>query len=183
MKSILQLLIILFLLIQMVQGQNEISAMQIGNKAPAFALPNLQNEYIALKDFCGEKLRKPWKNKTKYAVVLSFFATWCKPCIAEIPHLQKVKEKFQDKPVKFYLVNVGESRENINKFFKGKNISIPILLDRYKKISEKYDALKLPRLFILDQNGFIKLEKRGFSSDGDKFENEIETLLSSLFIN
>ncbi len=177
------IILLLSIIVISTSAQNIPEPIKVGEKAPAFALPNLHNEYIALKDFCGEKLRKPWKNKTKYAVVLSFFATWCKPCIAEIPHLQKVKEKFQDKPVKFYLVNVGESRENINKFFKGKNISIPILLDRYKKISEKYDALKLPRLFILDQNGFIKLEKRGFSSDGEKFENEIETLLSSLFID
>ena len=66
---------------------------KLDTDAPLFSLPDLNNNYIALRDLCGEKLRKPWKNKTKHVVVLSFFATWCKPCIAEIPHLQNIQKK------------------------------------------------------------------------------------------
>ena len=151
----------------------------MGKEAPTFSLPDLNNDYIALRDLCGEKLRKPWKNKTKNVVVLSFFATWCKPCIAEIPHLQKLQKKYSDKTVKFFLVNVGEQKEKINEFLKTKSISIQILMDKYKKISEKYDALTLPRLFIIDKNGIIQLEQRGFKN-GEKFESDLDQILSKL---
>jgi len=151
-----------------------------GMEAPVFSLPNTDNEYVALRDICGKTLRKPWKNKTKYVVVISFFASWCKPCIAEIPHLQKVAEKFKDKNVKFYLINVGEPKETIDKFLENKEVSLTILMDRYNKISEKYDALKLPRLFVIDPDGFIQLQKRGFGDSGEKFEEEIETTLHQI---
>lgn len=183
MKHIINFFLILFICTITVYGQDTNKTLQIGQKAPAFALPNLQNEYIALRDFCGEKLRNPWKNKTKHVVVLSFFATWCKPCIAEIPHLQNLKEKYSEKPVKFYLINVGESKDKISSFLNRKNILIPILLDRYKKIAEKYDALKLPRLFIIDQNGLIQFEKSGYDNNGEKFEKEIEAMFNKLLIN
>jgi thiol-disulfide isomerase/thioredoxin len=76
--------ILLFLLLFVLNSQVVISSDMIGKEAPLFSLPDLNNEYVALRDLCGEKLRKPWKNKTKHVVVLSFFATWCKPCIAVV---------------------------------------------------------------------------------------------------
>lgn len=172
-------LLLLFFLTCSFKVSADSTHISIGEEAPLFALPNLKNEYIALRDICGEKLRKPWKNKQKHAVVISFFASWCQPCIAEIPHLEKIKEKFSEQSVKFYLINVGESKEKVSKFLKNKNISIDVLLDKYKKIAEKYDALTLPRLFVIDQNGFIQLEKRGFTS-GDELELELEILLNRL---
>lgn len=171
---------ILFIIIILVMNNKSVlSNDKIGTEAPLFSLPDLNNEYIALRDLCGEKLRKPWKNKTKHVVVLSFFATWCKPCIAEIPHLQKLQKKYENKPIKFFLINVGEQKELIQKFLKTKDISIPILMDKYKKISEKYDALTLPRLFIIDKNGKVKLEQKGFK-DGKEFESKLDAIISKL---
>jgi thiol-disulfide isomerase/thioredoxin len=174
-KNILIILILIFTLnFEVAIGQEK-----VGKEAPPFSLPDLSNEYIALRDLCGEKLRKPWKNKTKHVVVMSFFATWCKPCIAEIPHLQRLQKKYENKPVKFFLVNVGEEKEKIQKFLKSQNTSVPILMDKYKKISEKYDALTLPRLFIIDKLGIIQLEQKGFK-DGEKFESDLDQILSKL---
>lgn len=173
-KSLIILILIFTLNFGGIIGQDK-----VGKEAPAFSLPDLSNEYIALRDLCGEKLRKPWKNKTKHVVVMSFFATWCKPCIAEIPHLQNLQKKYKGKSVKFFLINVGEQKEKIQKFLKSKNISLPILMDKYKKISEKYDALTLPRLFVIDKNGKIQLEKRGFK-DAKKFETDLDRILNKL---
>ncbi len=150
-----------------------------GDIAPTFALMTLDGNYVALRDFCGEKLRKPWKNKTKYAVVISFFATWCKPCMKEIPHLEKLKRKYGGKNIKFFLIDVGEKADKVNEFVRRKNISIPVLLDPYQKTAEKYDALSLPRLYVLDKNGIIRKEQKGFS-DGKNFEEEMKNLLDKL---
>ena len=170
---ILSILLLVFCT-QMLLGE-----IQPGNVAPVFSLPDINNKYIALRDICGEKLRKPWKNKTKHVVVLSFFASWCKPCIAEIPHLQSLKDKYNNESVKFFLINVGEEKEKIQEFLKSQNLSIPILMDKYKKVSEKYDALRLPRLIVIDKNGVIQLEKRGFK-DGKKFEADLEAVIKKL---
>ena len=174
-KNLILVVILIFTLtLHDVFGQ-----VNVGKEAPPFSLPDLSNEYVALRDLCGDKLRKPWKNKTKHVVVISFFATWCKPCIAEIPHLQRLQKKYSGKPIKFFLVNVGEEKEKIEKFLKSQITSIPILMDKYKKISEKYDALTLPRLFIIDKLGIIQLEQKGFK-DGEKFESDLDQILSKL---
>jgi len=45
----------------------------IGCEAPTFSLPSLDQDYVSLRDFCGDELRKPWINKTKHVVIISFF--------------------------------------------------------------------------------------------------------------
>jgi thiol-disulfide isomerase/thioredoxin len=151
----------------------------IGCEGPTFSLPSLDQEYVSLRDFCGEKLRKPWINKTKYIVVLSFFATWCEPCKKEIPHLEKLMQEFKDQPIKFFLIDVGEEREKILEFTGERNLAIPILMDRYQKTSERYDALTLPRLFVLDQDGLIQRKQKGFTNP-ENFEIEMKELITLL---
>jgi len=151
----------------------------IGCEGPTFSLPSLDQEYVSLRDFCGKKLRKPWINKTKHIVVISFFATWCEPCKKEIPHLEKLKEEFKDQPIKFFLIDVGEEREKILGFTGEQNIAIPILMDRYQKTSQRYDALTLPRLFVLDKEGLIQRKQKGFTNPED-FEIEMKELITFL---
>jgi thiol-disulfide isomerase/thioredoxin len=151
----------------------------VGQPAPTFSLPNIDQKYVSLRDLCGKELRKPWKNKIKHVVVLSFFATWCKPCIAEIPHLESLEKQFKDQPVKFFLIDVGEEREKVKDFKNKKDISLNILLDRYQKTATKYDALTLPRLVVVDKEGVIQKEQKGFS-DPEAFETELKNLITKL---
>jgi thiol-disulfide isomerase/thioredoxin len=151
----------------------------IGCEAPTFSLPSLQEGYISLRDFCGKQLRKPWLNKTKYVVIISFFATWCEPCKKEIPHLEKLQAEFSDQAVKFFLIDVGDEREKVSEYVQAKKVEIPILLDRYKKTAEKFDALTLPRLYVLDKNGLIQRKQKGFSN-ADDFIIEMRELIKLL---
>ena len=151
----------------------------IGKEAPTFSLPDLQQKYVALRDFCGPKLNKPWINKTKQVVVLSFFATYCIPCLKEIPHLEKLESNFNGQPVKFLLVNVGEEEAKIKEFLSGNSVKLDILHDRYSKIAEKYDALSLPRLYVIDKEGIVRKEQKGFS-DPEQFEVDLTRLLNDL---
>jgi thiol-disulfide isomerase/thioredoxin len=169
---------ILFLLFFcLCNGQN--AEVKVGNEAPTFSLPTLQQEYIYLRDFCGEPLRKPWKNKTKHVIVISFFASWCEPCLREIPHLQELEKEFAGKEIKFFLINVGEEKEKVEELLKTNPIKLPILLDRYSKIAEKYDALTLPRLFVLDKMGIIQRQQKGFVSEED-FVIEMRAIINEL---
>jgi len=153
--------------------------LRIGDKAPLFSLPDLENNYVFLRDFNGEKLRKPWKNKTKYVVVISFFATWCAPCKKEIPYLEKLQTEFKEKNIRFFLVDVGEEKEKLDKYLKQNNTSLSILHDRYKQTSTKFGANSLPRLIVIDKEGTIQLIKKGFK-DGDSFMKEMRSIISKL---
>jgi cytochrome c biogenesis protein CcmG, thiol:disulfide interchange protein DsbE len=152
---------------------------ELGKEAPTFSLPDLNQQYVALRDFCGVKLNKPWINKTKQVVVVSFFATWCKPCMQEIPHLEKIKNDFAAQGVKFLLIDVGEEEAKIKDFLAQNTINLDILVDRYKKIAEKYDALTLPRLMVIDKNGIIRKEQKGFAN-AEQFETDLRQLLGEL---
>jgi thiol-disulfide isomerase/thioredoxin len=170
---------ILFLISTFAFGQAESEPLCIGCPAPTFSLPSLEQDYVSLRDFCGEQLRKPWINKTKHVVILSFFATWCEPCKKEIPYLENLQREFKDQPVKFFLIDVGEEKNKIANFIKNTNIAIPVLLDRYQRTAEKYDALTLPRLYVLDKEGKIQRKQKGFSNPED-FEIEMRALISVL---
>ena len=178
MKAVFSVLVIVVAVTIAFAG-NDKAKIITGTEAPTFSLPDMNQNYVSLRDFCGEKLRKPWKNKVKNVVVLSFFATWCKPCMAEIPHLEKIRQEFNDQPVKFFLVDVGEEREKVLEFIEKKGINLEILLDRYQKTADNYDALTLPRLVVIDKEGIVQKEQKGFS-DAAAFESEMRTLLAEL---
>jgi len=189
LKPVIQILILILGLMLNAAGQTvqntsaplntRAKAPEIGKDAPTFSLPDLKQQYVALRDFCGPKLNKPWINKTKQVVVLSFFATFCIPCLQEIPHLEKIETKFNGQAVKFLLVNVGEDEAKIKEFLTTNAIGLEILQDRYSKTAEKYDALTLPRLFVIDKDGIVRKEQKGFA-DPDKFEGELTRLLEEL---
>ena len=160
-------------------SQEPVDPLCIDCVAPTFSLPSLDQDYVSLRDFCGQELRKPWINKTKHVVVLSFFATWCEPCKKEIPHLTKLMDDFKDQPVKFFLIDVGEEREKVINFINSTGLEIPVLLDRYQKTAERFDALTLPRLYVLDKNGVIQRKQKGFSNPQD-FEIEMRELVTLL---
>lgn len=181
MKSVILILIFTISLNlygqQMKNSKNEVP--QLGKEAPTFSLPDMKQQYLALHDLCGPKLNKPWINKTKYVVVLSFFATWCIPCMKEIPHLEKIKEKFTGQSVKFFLIDVGEEETKLQEFLEGNPVKLDILVDRYNKVAEKYDALTLPRLYVIDREGIIRKEQKGFTNP-EQFETELTGLLTDL---
>ena len=159
--------------------ESEKATLKVGDPAPAFSLPDMDNNYVFLKDFSGEKLRKPWKNKVHHVVVISFFATWCGPCKKEIPHLNKLQAEFKGQAVKFFLIDVGETKEKLQAFLKTFRVDIPVFLDRYKQTSGKYDANSLPRLVVIDKKGIVRKINRGFK-DGAQFEKDLSDLITKL---
>lgn len=176
------LIVTLFLQTGIVLGSGNQDSLKVGDIAPTFSLPDLDNQYIFLRDICGKKLRKPWINKTKHVVILSFFATWCGPCKREIPYLEKLKVQYKNKPIKFFLVDVGEDPSIIKPFIKKNGIKIQVLTDRYMQTAQKYGAQSLPRLAVIDKDGTIVELKRGFRN-GEVFMSDLQKLLDPLLAN
>lgn len=112
-------------------------------------------------------------------IVLDFWATWCGPCKAEIPFLQKIYEKYQDQD----LVVVGVSTESVEKqeeFFQeleneGTNVTYLRLIDPDMKVTREYGIRSIPTTFIIDKEGKLLLQEKGFAPEtAVKFENIIE---------
>lgn len=179
-RTIILLLLVFLIGRSALYATESAPAPQIGEPAPTFYLKDLQNNDTFLRDFCGPKLRQPWKNKQKYVVVLSFWATWCGPCQREIPVLQEMMKKYENYPVKTFLVNVGEKPEKVGPFVKKKGFQLPVLLDRYSMVStKKYGVTTLPRLFVIDQMGKIRLVNEGFT-DATHLQNSLGKTLDQL---
>lgn len=153
--------------------------LMIDENAPVFSLPDLNGNYIFLRDFCGGTLRKPWINKEKKAVVISFFATWCVPCKKEIPYLLKLKDQFNEQPVKFLLIDVGEDKDKVIPYLLQENIDLTVLFDQYQVVSKKYGATSLPRLVVISKEGKVKKYQKGFE-DPDTFMADMQKLIKEL---
>ena len=164
-----------------------------GDIAPSWALMYAPAKFEFLKNWTverGSKLRKFKSQPNRHVVVVSFFATWCKPCMKELPLLQNLYQKYDGQRVKWFLVDITEATRTspgfedspvAGPFLAKKGITMPILNDNRGVAKERYGAKTLPRLFVIDKFQTIRLTKRGFH-EGEDFEGEIATIVDELLV-
>lgn len=119
-----------------------------GDSAPKFTLTTLDGKEVSLADYKGKK------------VVLNFWATWCPPCKAEMPHMQNYYEdKAKQENVEILAVNLTSSDTGIDKiqaFQEDYALSFPIPLDEDGEVGETYQAITIPTSYIIDTTGTIQ---------------------------
>ena len=151
-------------------------------EAPPFVMREIfSDSAVFLKDYAGKTLRESWKKKTKHVVVLSYWATWCLPCMAEIPMLTDLSKEFNGQKVKFFLVNTLEEQtvteDSVRAIYTRRGYSLPCLVDAGNRFSGLYKVRSLPRLFIIDKQGMIRSEIRAFTrKDVDSLRTTIHRL-------
>jgi len=169
------LLFILFSISNALMAQEK--KLQIGELAPSFVLKSIEDEYVYLRDFCGE-LRPPIKDKKPHVVIISFFATWCEPCHKEMMELAEALEEFKNKPIQVLLINLKEEKPKVQSFLKNKNYPGIVLLDKYGIVAENYGVTSLPRLFVVSKDGKLAWETMGYQ---ENFRQELGSALKKLF--
>jgi cytochrome c biogenesis protein CcmG, thiol:disulfide interchange protein DsbE len=117
---------------------------QVGMPAPDFALPDLEGRVHGLADFRGR------------VVVLNFWATWCPPCIDEMPSLERLHQALGERGVAVIAVSVDERFSDVPAFVEKFHLTFPVLYDEGKKVSRKYQSFKYPETYILDRDGRLK---------------------------
>ncbi|KMZ42324.1 MULTISPECIES: TlpA disulfide reductase family protein [Bacillales] len=140
--------------------------MEKGNTAPDFELQQIGGGTVKLSDFRGKK------------IVLNLWATWCPPCRAEIPDMQRYYEENKEKGVVILgvnLTNTETSPEVVADFVKLYGISFPILLDPDKKVANVSKAISIPTSYIIDSNGVVQNKYIGPMS-----EEIMENMLSAI---
>lgn len=111
---------------------------------PAFSLPDTRGETHRLADRLGK------------VVLVNFWASWCPPCIKEIPSLQRLQKQLADRPFEILTVNVGEQRSRVWKFAKLISLDLPVLLDTESQIFTAWEASVLPTSYLLDTRGNVR---------------------------
>ncbi|RIW39018.1 TlpA family protein disulfide reductase [Bacillus salacetis] len=119
-----------------------------GDAAPDFTLTTLEGKEVSLSDYKGKK------------VILNFWATWCPPCQAEMPHMQEYYEKYREEAnIEMLAVNlttIDEGRPAIEKFAKEYGLSFPIPLDEEGTQGTIYQAQTIPTSYMIDTEGRIQ---------------------------
>lgn len=162
-----------------VQGQaNGASATEGGGGAVVlatgdFSLRDTRGKTIRLSDYLGKKV-----------ILLNFWATWCIPCAAELPHLQRLYAELEDEGLVILGISMDgpESVANVGSWVRRYSLSFPVLLDEETRVVGKYNpkrAAPFNVLFGLD--GSVVKTREGFTAgDEAEIEADVRALLRSV---
>jgi thiol-disulfide isomerase/thioredoxin len=143
--------------------------LNVGDVAPDFTLPKLDGGTMSLHDTRGK------------VVLIDFWATWCGPCKAAIPHVQKLYEKHKSKGFVVLGVDVWEreGKDVVKKFRDDYGLTYDILLDTDGTVPDLYQVRGIPSAWLLDRNGIIVWSKLGFGPGGEvELEKQILAALA-----
>ncbi|KKK37277.1 thiol:disulfide interchange protein [Mesobacillus campisalis] len=118
-----------------------------GSRAPDFTLTDLRGETLKLSDYRGKK------------VLLNFWATWCPPCKAEMPYMQKFYEKYKSEGFEVLAVNMTvteKSREDVVRFVEEHDLTFRIPMDDKNQVFSHYEIMAYPTSFFIDSDGVIR---------------------------
>ena len=137
-----------------------------GRGAPDFTLPSLNGPNLRLQEQRGR------------VVMVNFWATWCGPCRVEMPHLQKLYDKYRASGFVLLGVNIDEQPAAAAALAGKLGLSFPVLLDTDKKVSRLYDLSTMPSTVLIDRDGRVRHVHRGYR-DGyeDTYDKQIRELL------
>jgi len=134
---------------------------RVGKKMPTFTLDSLQGTQVTIG--------QPGK-----ITVINFWATWCPPCLEEMPELEEFAKKNKQK-IDFYAVNLQESNGKVSDFMNKHKYTMPVLLDKDGVVAKQFQIAAIPTTIIVDKNGLIKHRQSGAMT-----MNELEGIINSL---
>jgi thiol-disulfide isomerase/thioredoxin len=136
---------------------------------PPLALSDLNGHPVDLNDYIGT------------VVLVNFWATWCPPCVHEMPSMQRLKEKMSGKPFVILAVNMAEDKPTVQEFLAGKvNVDFPILFDTDGTALQRWGVYAFPTSYVVDKTNRIRYALFG-SIDWD--QEEIVSKITALVSN
>jgi peroxiredoxin len=119
--------------------------------APTFQLADADGKPMTLADLQGAP------------AIVNFWATWCPPCRAEMPSMQRASDQLAEDGIAVIAINVGESAETVRTFRDEIAVSFPLLLDTDSSVSQRWPMRGLPTTYVLDPDGRI-----AYSAEGER---------------
>ena len=133
-----------------------------GKPAPQFKLDTIGGKPVSLADLNGK------------VVVLDFWATWCGPCRASLPHLNDLYNEFKDKGVAVYAIDQQEDKQDVLDFVTETKLTLPVLLDAEGKVGAQFGVEGIPQTVIIGRDAKVKKVYVGF---GDELVPELRRVI------
>ena len=132
---------------------------------------------INLKDLNGDDFtRDNFKNRV---TLINFWATWCPPCIEEIPSLNRLQKKMAGQPFEIISINYAEEKDQIDKFIEQVPIDFPVLLDQDGHFAQQWNIISYPSSYIIDTRGNIVYGvNAAIEWDSDELVSKLKALMS-----
>ncbi len=141
-----------------------------GEEATDFTLPNLEGGNTSLSDYLGEKV-----------ILVNFWATWCAPCMKEMPKLDELQAELGDKGLQVISITVDEAKDEskVRALVKRWKYKPVVLLDAETRVVNTYNPRKdMPWTMIIGKDKVIHHKKKGFTEgDEKKLKEWVEALL------
>jgi thiol-disulfide isomerase/thioredoxin len=142
------------------------TVVEIGEQPPNFLGRDSDGNDVTLED-----------NKGKI-VVISFWASWCSPCLKELPVLENIQNKIGTDKIKVVAINFKENRKQYKRIVKTlSSLKLTLTHDKRGSIGRKFGVEAIPNLFIIDKNGELAFHNVGY---GDSSIDKIVVILNKL---
>lgn len=139
------------------------------NAAPDFALRDLSGRTVRLSDHRGD------------VVLINFWATWCVPCAAELPHLERMYKKYAGRGLVVLAISMDgpESSANVPSHARRHRLTFPVLLDQETRVVGAYNPKRnAPFTVLIGRDGAVARTREGYhAGDEVAVESEITALL------
>ena len=153
---------------QATTSQESYKELTVGNTAPDFTAELADGGSFTLSE------------QTDKIVLLNFWATWCGPCVGEMPAFEKLAEEYKEE-VAVLAVNCMEDEGTVNQFIKENGYTFPIAYDEKGTINEKYPTDGIPYTLIISKDGVVKrifVGAKDADAQYEEYKNAIEEVLS-----
>lgn len=138
---------------------------RVGSVAHDFTLQDLDGRKYSLKEMRGQRV-----------VHVVFWATWCVPCLQEIPHLRATYEKYRDRGLQVLgvVVNMNQTPDTVRAVAHDLKVNYPILWDEDGETQDRYKVAYIPQNFLVGRDGIIRYAGTSLPPD---YEALVESLL------
>ncbi len=130
-------------------GTPETKAIASGDRAPEFSLKTMSGGSVNLADLSGK------------VVMVHFWATWCPPCVEEIPTLDRLYRQLMGKDFMMLAVSEDDDGAAVASFFQQNRLNLPVLMDTGSEVARLYGTYKLPETYIVDRQGVVRYKAIG----------------------